>query len=110
MVLISTYLCVFHRVSTGAAGVVRQEYVRRHERRQSCTRVPSSHYSIHLHKYEEKRGRKEKEEENRGREEKEEEKRGNKGNKEEKRGRETKKIRERGRERSKRKRDTMRIE
>ena len=90
MVLKSTYLCVFHRVSTGAAGVVRQEYVRRHERRQSCTRVPSSHYSIHLHKYEEKRGRKEKEEENRGRE--------------------RKKKRERGRERSKRTRDTMRIE
>ena len=100
MVLESTYLCVFHRVSTGAAGVVRQEYVRRHGRRQSCTRVPSSHYSIHLHKYEEKRGRKEKEEENRGRKEKEEEKR----------GRETKKKREIGRERSKRKRDTMRIE
>ena len=100
MVLESTYLCVFHRVSTGAAGVVRQEYVRRHGRRQSYTRVPSSHYSIHLHKYEEKRGRKEKEEENRGRKEKEEEKR----------GRETKKKRERGRERSKSKRDTMRIE
>ena len=100
MVLESTYLCVFHRVSTGAAGVVRQEYVRRHGRRQSCTRVPSSHYSIHLHKHEENRG-------NKG---KEEEKRGNKGNKEEKRGRETKKIRERGRERSKKKRDTMRIE
>ena len=100
MVLKSTYLCVFHRVSTGAAGVVRQEYVRRHGRRQSCTRVPSSHYSIHLHKYEEKRGRKEKEEE----------KRGKKGKEEEKRGRETKKKRERGRERSKRKRDTMRIE
>ena len=90
MVLESTYLCVFHRVSTGAAGVERQEYVQRHGRRQSYTRVPSSHYSIHLHKYEEKRGRKEKEEENRGRE--------------------RKKKRERGRERSKRTRDTMRIE
>ena len=90
MVLESTYLCVFHRVSTGAAGVVRQEYVRRHGRRQSCTRVPSSHYSIHLHKYEEKRGRKEKEEENRGRKEKEKEKRGNKGKKEEKQRRKEK--------------------
>ena len=90
MVLKSTYLCVFHRVSTGAAGVVRQEYVRRHGRRQSCTRVPSSHYSIHLHKYEEKRGRKEKEEENRGRKEKEEEKRGNKGKEEEKQRRKEK--------------------
>ena len=74
MVLKSTYLCVFHRVSTGAAGVVRQEYVRRHGRRQSCTRVPSSHYSIHLHKHEENRGNKGKEEEKRGNKGKEEEK------------------------------------
>ena len=72
MVLESTYLCVFHRVSTGAAGVVRQEYVRKHGRRQSCTRVPSSHCSIHLHKYEEKRGNKGKEEEKQRRKEKEE--------------------------------------
>ena len=95
MVLESTYLCVFHRVSTGAAGVVRQEYVRRHGRRQSCTRVPSSHYSIHLHKHEENRGNKGKEEEKRGNKGKEEENRGRKEKEEEERGRVTKKKRER---------------